>query len=159
MRKGAAGAAGENSNEERVNKSMQFDFACHFLEDTTIRCRDFPAVLSWPAKGDTCEQWAEYVIFDWLHFLMRDDESIPVASPAEEGEYVVRLTITQTAKIVLHNARVEAKVSKAELAKRTGMSLTSVERMFNLRQPTKIESIREALRSLGKDFTLGAVDL
>lgn len=90
---------------------------------------------------------------------MADGVPIPVASPAEEGEYVVRLTLTQTAKIVLHNARLEAKVPKAELAEKTGMSLAYVERMLNLRQPTKIESIREALRSLGKDFTLGAVDL
>lgn len=39
------------------------------------------------------------------------------------------------------------------------MSLAYVERMLDFRQPTKIESIREALRSLGKDFTLGAIDL
>ncbi|BBF23702.1 type II toxin-antitoxin system HicB family antitoxin [Sutterella megalosphaeroides] len=138
---------------------MQFDFACHFLEDTTILCRDLPGAVSCPDEGDTCEKWAELVVVDWLDFLMWDDEPIPVASPAEEGEYVVRLTLTQTAKIVLHNARLEANVSKAELAERTGMSLGYVERMLNFRQSTKIESIREALRSLGKDFTLGAVDL
>lgn len=137
---------------------MQFDFACHFLEDTTILCRDLPGLVSCPAEGDTCEKWAELVIFDWLDFLMWDDEPIPVASPAEEGEYVVRLTLTQTAKIVLHNARLEANVSKAELAERTGMSLGYVERMLNFRQSTKIESIREALRSLGKDFTLDVVE-
>ncbi len=138
---------------------MHFDFACHFLEDTTILCRDLPGLVSCPAEGDTCEKWAELVVFDWLYFLMADDVPIPVATPADEGEYVVRLTLTQTAKIVLHNARLEAQVSKAELAERTGMSLAYVERMLDFRQPTKIESIREALRSLGKDFTLGAIDL
>lgn len=137
---------------------MQFDFACHFLEESTIRCRDLPRLISCPAEGDTCEQWAEYVVFDVLDYLMWKGRPIPVATPAKEGEYVVRLTLTQTAKIVLHNARLEANVSKAELAERTGMSLAYVERMLNLRQPTKIESIREALRSLGKDFTLDVVE-
>lgn len=132
---------------------MSFDFACKFVnvEDGTkiIKCRDLPELLSWPADGETFEQWARYAVEDCLAFRMKDGEKIPEASAPEEGEYVVKLTTSEEAKILLHNEMVREKVTRSELARRAGMKLPDVSRLLNLKYSTKLDSIVNALNSIG----------
>lgn len=139
----------------------RFDFACKFLkvEDGTeiIKCRDLPELLSWPSDGETLEQWARYAVEDCIAFRIRDGEIIPEATEPEAGEFVVRLSSSEEAKILLHNEMVRAKVSRADLARRAKMRLPDVTRLLNIRQPTKIDTVATALNSLGMDFQLSVV--
>ena len=88
----------------------QFNFSCRFLkvEDGTeiIKCRDLPELLSWPGEGEALEQWAKYAVLDCISFRMKDGEPIPEASEPEAGEYVVRLSASEKAKILRHNEMV-----------------------------------------------------
>lgn len=140
-----------------------FNFACKFLkvEDGTdiIKCRDLPELLSWPSEGETLEQWARYAVEDCLMFRMRDGEVIPEASDPEPGEYVVRLTPNEEAKILLHNEMVREHVSRANLAKKANLRLPDVTRLLNLKHKTKIETIVSALNAVGKDLKLTVVSL
>lgn len=140
-----------------------FNFACHFLkaEDGTeiIKCRDIPELLSWPADGESKEEWARYAVEDCIAFMMKDGIKVPCASPALPGEFVVELTPTEEAKILLHNEMVDANVGRSALAIKAGLSLPEVTRLLNLKHRTKIDSLALALNSLGKRFNLSVQTL
>lgn len=141
----------------------QFNFACSFLkvEDGTeiIKCRDLPELLSWPANGETMEDWARYAVEDCIAFRIKDGEKIPTASPAEKDEFVVRLSAVQEAKILLHNAMVDDGVSRSELARKAGIRLPDVTRLLNIKHQTKIDTIRDVMNLLGKDIEIRAVTI
>ncbi len=92
----------------------KFDFACRFetLEDGSpfITCRDLPELLTWPAEGETNEQWAEYGIKDCIEFRIKEGEVIPEATPAQDGEYVVKLSQEYVEKIIKHNSSSRVKL-------------------------------------------------
>lgn len=60
--------------------------------------------LKWPAKGETLEQWPRYAVKDRIAFRMKDGDAIPEASRPEPEDYVVRLSDSEKAKILQHNA-------------------------------------------------------
>lgn len=130
-----------------------------FLLDGTVivKCRDLPELLSWPAEGETPEGWARFAVEDCITFRMKDGEKIPVATPPEPGEFVVRLTATAEVKILLHNEMVEAGVSRAELGCRAGMRLPDVSRLLNIRHPPKSTPSRP--RSMRLEKTSGFASL
>ena len=140
-----------------------FNFACKFLkvEDGTevIKCRDLPELLSWPSDGETLEQWARYAVEDCIMFRMKDGEAIPEASDPEEGEYVVKLTTSEEAKILLHNEMVKGNVSRAEFAKKAKMRLPDVTRLLNIKHQTKVDTIASALNVVGKELKLSVVSI
>lgn len=138
-----------------------FNFACKFLkvEDGTeiIKCRDLPELLSWPSEGETLEQWARYAVEDCIAFRMGDGEVIPEASEPEDGEFVVKLTANEEAKILLHNEMVKGNVSRAEFARKAQMRLPDVTRLLNIKHPTKIDTVANALNVLGMELRLSVV--
>lgn len=139
----------------------QFNFSCKFLkvEDGTeiIKCRDLPELLSWPGDGETLEQWAKYAVQDCIAFRMKDGETIPEASKPEDGEYVVRLSPSEEAKILLHNEMVRRGITRSDLSKRAGLRLPDVTRLLNIRHKTKIDAIISALNSIGADLRFSVV--
>ena len=130
----------------------------HFekLEDGTeiVRCRDLPELLSYSVDGEPLENWARYAVEDCVEFRIKDGELIPEASPALPGEYVVRLSANQVAKILLSNAMARDGVSRAELAKKAELKLPEVTRILDVHHPTKIDRIEATLRSLGHRLQL-----
>lgn len=140
-----------------------FNFACKFqkIEDDTeiIKCRDLPELLSWTNEGETPEAWARYAVEDCLMFRMRDGEIIPEASDPKPGEYVVRLTLNEEAKILLHNEMVKENISQTDLAKMINLGLPDVTRLLNLKHKTKIETIVSVLNTMGKDLKLTLISL
>ncbi len=135
-----------------------FNFPCQFIkvEDGTIiiKCRDLPELLSWPDKGESVETWAKHAVMDTLAFRIKDGLKVPYASKAKKGEFVVQLTPTEEAKILLHNEMLSAGVSRTALAQKAELSLPEVTRLLNLKHNTKIDSIASALNSLDRKFSL-----
>ena len=140
-----------------------FNFSCKFLkvEDGTeiIKCRDLPELLSWPEDGETLEQWAKYAVEDCIAFRIKDGEIIPEASDPEPGEYVVKLTTSEEAKILLHNEMVKGNISRAEFARRANMRLPDVTRLLNIKHQTKLDTIASALQVVGKQLKLSVVSI
>ena len=140
-----------------------FNFACKFqkIEDGTeiIKCRDLPELLSWTNEGETLKAWARYAVEDCIMFRMRDGEIIPEASDPKPGEYVVRLTLNEEAKILLHNEMLKEKLSHADLAKMINLGLPDVTRLLNLKHKTKIETIVSVLNTMGKDLKFTLISL
>jgi len=61
------------------------------------------------------------------------------------------------AKLAVLDAFREAKITKAELARRLGKDEKEVRRILDVRHPTKLDTLTEALRALGKRLIV-AVD-
>jgi antitoxin HicB len=63
---------------------------------------------------------------------------------------VVELSPSIAAKVLLLNEMLRQRVRPIDLARRLGTTRQEVNRLTNLRHPTKIDRIDAALRTLGK---------
>jgi len=69
---------------------------------------------------------------------------------------VVELSPSVAAKVLLLNEMLRQKVRPIDLARRLGTTKQEVNRLTNLRHPTKIDRIDMALRALGKRLYVDA---
>lgn len=85
-----------------------------------------------------------------LDFYFDDRRPVPLPSKAKRGQATVSLPAMVASKVLLHNEMVAQNVRKAELARRMHIAPPNVERIFNLKHNTKIETVEAALAALGK---------
>jgi antitoxin HicB len=82
---------------------------------------------------------------------------VPAPSKAKRGEELVALPASVSAKVLLLNEMIERTVTPADLARRLGTSPQVVNRIVDVKHATKIDTIAEALESLGKHLELAVV--
>ena len=85
-----------------------------------------------------------------MEFYFDDMRPVPMPSKPKRGQAVVELAPSVAAKVLLLNEMLRQKVRPIELARRLGTTKQEVNRLTNLRHPTKIDRIDAALRALGK---------
>ncbi len=78
-------------------------------------------------------------------------------SAPKRGQRTVTLPASMSAKVLLLNEMLLQKVRPAELARLLGTTPQAVNRMTNLRHPTKIDGLAEAFLALGKRLELHVV--
>ena len=76
-------------------------------------------------------------------------EPLPKPSAVKRGEVMVPLSALGMAKTALHEAMLEQKVGRAELARRLRWHLAQVNRVLDPRHASKMEQIEVALAALG----------
>jgi antitoxin HicB len=74
---------------------------------------------------------------------------IPLASRVKRGQKSVVLPSLAEAKLALYSAMREAKVGKAELARRLNWHLPQVDRLLDLMHASRLDQIEEGLGALG----------
>ena len=92
---------------------------------------------------------------DAIGMIVRDyinqGENLPRPSKVRGRKYrAVRLPALQSAKAELYMAFKESGIRKAELARRLGIPTTSVDRLFDFGNHTKLDRIEAAFAALGK---------
>ena len=115
-----------------------------------ISFRDIPEALT---QGDTLEEaidLAQDALVTAIEFYFEDERPIPAPSKAKKGEELIELPIVAQAKVLLLNEMLAQNVTPAEIARRLHTSPQSVNRLVKLGHPTKIETIGDALQTLGK---------
>ena len=85
-----------------------------------------------------------------MEFYFDDMRPVPMPSKPKRGQAVVDLSPSVAAKVLLLNEMLRQKVRPIDLARRLGTTKQEVNRLTNLRHPTKIDRIDAALRALGK---------
>jgi len=80
---------------------------------------------------------------------------IPKASRAARGERLIPVPAPMAAKAALYLTMAEARVTKAQLARKLGCDEREVRRMLDPRHATKLPRIKEALEALGKRLVVG----
>lgn len=119
-----------------------------------------PDIPEAAAVGDTEEEALRDAIdsietaFD---FYFGQRRAVPEPGKPAKGQPVVIVPALITAKVLLHNEMMAQGVRKAELARRLSIAAPSVERIFDLRHNTKIETIEAALATLGKRLDVRVV--
>lgn len=88
------------------------------------------------------------------------EKKIPFPDPSEvrQGEVAIQLPFSAGSKILLHKTMLAANVRPSDLARRMGKIPQEVNRILDLRHNTKIDTIQEAFKALGKNLSVVLTD-
>ena len=75
---------------------------------------------------------------------------IPLASDAQQGEYIVSMPVLIAMKAALYNAMIETGTRKADLARQLGVNGPQVDRLLDVEHSSKVEKVELALAQLGR---------
>lgn len=76
----------------------------------------------------------------------------------KEGEKLIKLPISAVAKILLHNTMIIGNIRPSDLAKKMGKMPQEINRIIDLKHNTKIDTIQDAFRALGRDLNVSITD-
>jgi antitoxin HicB len=122
-----------------------------------VRFPDIPEALT---LGDTVDEALHHAVDaleSALDFYFEQGRSVPLPSAPKRGQYLVELSASSAVKVILFNELLAQKVRPAELARRLSIPRQHVQRLLDLRHPTKLDSIAAALKVLGKTLEIQAV--
>ena len=89
-----------------------------------------------------------------LEFYFEDGRPVPMPSSPKRGQQSATLPASMSAKVLLLNEMLAQKIRPADLARMLGTTPQAINRMTNLRHPTKIDGLAEAFLALGKRLEL-----
>jgi antitoxin HicB len=126
-------------------------------EGITVTFPDVPGAITWGAtRAETMERAADALVSVFSALI---DEGKPVPPPSDaQGRPTVSIGPLDAAKVALHNAMLEAKMSNVELARRMNTDEKAVRRMRDPLHGGRIEKLVAALRILGKRVETAVLD-
>ena len=115
-----------------------------------VQFPDIPEAITYGATREEALQLAKDALLTALEFYFEDLREVPKPAPVGRGEDSVELPPSIAVKVQLLNEMVHQRIKQVDLAKRMHVSPTQVNRMVNLRHATKIDTLSEAFKALGK---------
>lgn len=115
-----------------------------------VTFRDIPEAIT---QGDTeaeAMEMAEDVLYSSMELYFDDKRQVPLPSKAKRGEHMVALPPSAWSKVLLLNEMLEQHVTPSELARRLGTTPQNMNKVIDLGHTTKIDTLNEAMRALGK---------
>lgn len=119
-----------------------------------VSFRDVPEALTQGYSMDEAKSQAVDALIDALDFYFEDQRPVPMPSEPLDDEVVIELPLSVWSKVLLLNTMLEQNVSQSQLGKMLNKPRQEINRMTNLSHATKIDSIAEALKALGKNLQL-----
>ena len=116
----------------------------------------FPDIPEALTGGDTREEAlanACDALVTAFEFYFEDQRPVPPPSRLEGVDWV-DVPPSIWSKVLLLNVMLEQRIPQVELARRLGTRKQEVQRLIDLRHPTKIDTVARALTALGKHLTL-----
>jgi antitoxin HicB len=122
----------------------------------------FPDLPHGVTQGETVEEAIEMAT-DLLACLITDvmekGEALPAPSKPRGRKYrPINLPALQSAKAELYRAFVASGMRKADLARRLGIPKTTVDRLFDFGNHTRLDQIEAAFAALGKRLSIAVED-
>ncbi|MBI6281522.1 hypothetical protein JEP52_17925 [Proteus mirabilis] len=124
----------------------------HFDEESEtyeITYRDFDNIHAVAYTEDDIELEASDILHVGLEEFISSKMPIPMPSEPQSGDFIVYLPPISCLKIALHNAMLTTKTKKADLAKKMNLNSAQIERLLDINQTSKIDSLEQALYLLG----------
>ena len=115
-----------------------------------VTFRDFPEVITQGESADEAMANAVDALNTAFIYRVLNGEPIPKPSQARAGEQGVSIRTQVLLKFHIKQAMDKAEVSRTEMALRMNLSESSIRRMLDLREPTKVERLECALLTLGQ---------
>ena len=122
----------------------------------TVSFPDIPEAHTFGKNREHALEMAKEALETAMEFYFDDQRQVPLPSLPKRGQTVVNLSPSLAAKVLLLNEMLRQNVRPIELARRIGTTRQEVNRLTNLKHPTKIDRIDVALRALGKRLYLEA---
>jgi antitoxin HicB len=121
----------------------------------------FPDIPEAITQGETIEQCIEEAsdaLEEAIIGRINTDEEIPVASPAQNGQYFIPVPAQTAFKAALYEEIRSQGLNKVELAARLGIDEKEVRRLLDPHHATKLPRIAEILGRVGKHIVVGVED-
>jgi antitoxin HicB len=122
-----------------------------------VTFRDIPEAITQGESVENAQARATDALITALDFYFEDRREVPAPSRARRGERLIGLPASVSAKVLLLNEMVRQRVRPIDLARRMKVTPQEVTRLTDVRHRTRIDSIEQALRVLGKHLTVGVV--
>ena len=119
-----------------------------------VTCRDLPALITQGDDKEDALAQATDAMDEVFATLMKLDKPFPVASQRRRGERLVSPPVESVAKAALYSTLRDAKITKAQLAKRLGIDEKEVRRLLDPHYHSKVPRIAEAISLLGKRLVI-----
>ena len=139
---------------------MKNAYPINLIEDTggyVVTFVDIPEALT---QGDTLEEALEMAadaLATAMEFYFEDKRAVPAASKPAKGQPTVSLPASIWAKVLLLNEVVGQNLRPIDVAKKMGTRPQQVNRILDLKHPTKIDTLAAAFKAVGKELTLSIV--
>ena len=118
-------------------------------DGVTVTFPDVPeAITAGATRGEALERAADALV-SALSFHVEDGQPLPRPS-AVKGRPLVSVTALEAAKLALHEAMAEARMSNVEMARRLGKDERAIRRLRDPLHRSHIGEVEAALRVLGK---------
>ena len=111
---------------------------------------DIPEALTGAATREEAIAMACDALTTAMDFYFEDRRAVPVPSLPKRGHVMIDLLPSIGAKVLLLNEMIAQGTRNADLARRMNVRPQEVNRLTNLRHATKIDTIAEALKILGR---------
>jgi antitoxin HicB len=120
---------------------------------------DFPEAITCGYSEEEAMEYAEAALATVLSIYMDRKQDLPKASSLR-GKHlrIVRLPALQEAKISLYQAMRNARLRKADLARRLGWQKSQVDRLLDLKHASRLNQIEQALLVLRKRLVIEVED-
>lgn len=115
---------------------------------------DIPEALTGAATKEQALELAADALTTAMDFYFEDRRLVPPPSKAKRGHVLIDLPPSLGAKVLLLNEMISQGTRPAELARRMNVRPQEVNRLTDLQHPTKIDTIAQALKALGKRLDL-----
>ena len=118
---------------------------------------DVPAIPEAHTFGDDREEAllrAVDAIETALMGYIEDRRGIPPSGATNPRATLVSLPALTEAKLALYQSMRDARVGKAELARRLNCHLPQVDRLLDLRHASRLDRLEAAFRALGKSLSI-----
>lgn len=115
---------------------------------------DIPEALTGAATRQQALDAAADALTTAMDFYFEDRRPVPAPSAPKRGQVPIELPLSVGAKVLLLNEMISQGTRPAELARRMNVRPQEISRLTDLRHPTKIDTIAQALKALGKRLEL-----
>ena len=111
---------------------------------------DVPEALTGAPTREAALAMAADALTTAMDFYFEDRRPVPAPSTPKRGQVLVDLAPSIGAKVLLLNEMLAQGTRPADLARRMKVRPQEINRLTDLRHPTKIDTIAQALRAMGK---------
>ena len=118
---------------------------------------DIPEALTGASTREEALEMAADALVTAMDFYFEDRRPVPAPSAAKRGQVFVELPPSVGAKVLLLNEMLAQSARPIDLARLMKLRPQEVNRLTDLRHPTKIDTIAQAFKSLGKRLELSVV--
>jgi antitoxin HicB len=114
----------------------------------TVTCPDVPELVTEGATRAEALTRASDALATALSFYI--DDGRPIPRPSRSGRHPsVSVSLLEAAKLALHEAMLEQRISNVELGRRLGIDERAVRRLRDLLHRSHIDSVEAALYAIG----------